>query len=70
MTAVWASYHEALCRALTTKGPICCQGFQIVSEKFYTVDDFNPHITKCNKMIIVWHLAGSSHGKSRRYMWR
>jgi hypothetical protein len=45
-------------------------GFQIVSEKFYTVDDFNPHITKCNKMIIVWHLAGSSHGKSRRYMWR
>jgi hypothetical protein len=28
-------------------------GFQIVSEKFYTVDDFNPHITKCNKMIIM-----------------
>jgi hypothetical protein len=45
-------------------------GFQIVSEKFYTVDDFNPHRTKGNKMIIVWHLAGSSHGKSRRYMWR
>jgi hypothetical protein len=36
-------------------------GFQIVSEKFYTVDDFNPHITKFNKMIIVWHLAISWH---------
>jgi hypothetical protein len=34
-------------------------GFQIVSEKFYTVDDFNPHITKFNKMIIVWYLASS-----------
>jgi hypothetical protein len=29
------------------------EGFQIVSEKFYTVDDFNPHITKFNKMIIM-----------------
>jgi hypothetical protein len=35
------------------------EGFQIVSEKFYTVDDFNPHITKFNKMIIVWRLASS-----------
>jgi hypothetical protein len=34
-------------------------GFQIVSEKFYTVDDFNTHITKFNKMIIVWYLASS-----------
>jgi hypothetical protein len=34
-------------------------GFQIVSEKFYTVDDFNPHITQCNKMTVVWHLASS-----------
>jgi hypothetical protein len=32
-------------------------GFGPVSEKFYTVDDFNPHLTQCNKMIIVWHLA-------------
>src|SRR5262249_48436483 len=32
---------------------IFLHGFQIVSEKFYTVDDFNPHITKCNKMIIM-----------------
>jgi hypothetical protein len=27
--------------------------------EFYTVDDFNPHITKFNKMVIVWHLASS-----------
>ena len=37
------------------------RGFQIVSEKFYTVDDCNLHRTKCNKMIIVWHLARSLH---------
>ena len=34
-------------------------GFQIVSEKFYTVDDFNTHITKCNTMVRVWYLASS-----------
>jgi hypothetical protein len=34
-------------------------GFRIVSEKFYTVDDFNTHITKFNKMVIVWYLASS-----------
>jgi hypothetical protein len=39
--------------------PDTLNGFQIVSEKFYTVDAFNPHITKFNKMIIVWHLASS-----------
>jgi hypothetical protein len=35
------------------------QGFPISTEKFYTVDDFNTHITKFNKMIIVWYLASS-----------
>ena len=34
-------------------------GFQIVSEKFYTVDDFNTHRTKFNKMVIVRYLANS-----------
>jgi hypothetical protein len=29
-------------------------GFQIVSEKFYTVDDFNSHITKCRFPRIKW----------------
>jgi len=43
--------------SLALCGPSVLDGFQIVSEKFYTVDDFNTHITKFNKMVIVWYLA-------------